>query len=303
MVGPRRGRFVQDENGRFREGKLKRYSVVRAASHMLSVSLVWRGEGVTGGRAAMRGLHPAQMLAATGVFMLWIGWYGFNPGSTGAVTHGKVTVSAHAALTTSLAAAASVFTCVGGSWSHLPQGAYGCHTHRTLLRWLQVAAIVHGVRRRPQPVANHERVAGRYDRCWPTYSRLRLTAALAVAHARRVSGRHTGVRDGRLLVLVADRHPCVACGPRRVQCSRQVWVRACVGCEWRIIFSGSESHVVAPVCACCHQRRRRCRRLLGALCVWCARKSVHCRNEQPVPHRPHVWRGCHRVRAWVLVGH
>lgn len=63
-------------------------------------------------RVSPRRSRLAQMLAATGVFMLWIGWYGFNPGSTGAVTHGKVTVSAHAALTTSLAAAASVFTCV-----------------------------------------------------------------------------------------------------------------------------------------------------------------------------------------------
>lgn len=51
-------------------------------------------------------------LAALGVFLLWFGWYGFNPGSTMAA----ITDIAHIATTTTLAAAAGSITAMYTSW-------------------------------------------------------------------------------------------------------------------------------------------------------------------------------------------
>ncbi len=51
-------------------------------------------------------------LAALGVFLLWFGWYGFNPGST---TVGDTSI-ALIAVTTTLAAAAGACTAMGATW-------------------------------------------------------------------------------------------------------------------------------------------------------------------------------------------
>jgi len=54
-------------------------------------------------------------LAALGVFILWLGWFGFNPGSTTAVG-GGVGGMAYIAVTTNLAAAAGALSAMITSW-------------------------------------------------------------------------------------------------------------------------------------------------------------------------------------------
>jgi Amt family ammonium transporter len=52
-------------------------------------------------------------MAALGVFILWLGWFGFNPGSTTAVGHGNF---AYIAVTTNLAAAAGAVSAMSTCW-------------------------------------------------------------------------------------------------------------------------------------------------------------------------------------------
>jgi len=73
MIGPRKGRFDLDKNGKL--PNFEGHSVV---------------------------------LSALGTLILWLGWYGFNPGSTLAVSGGQVYVAARAAVNTSIA------TCTAG---------------------------------------------------------------------------------------------------------------------------------------------------------------------------------------------
>ena len=61
---------------------------------------------------------PGHNMAFTtlGVIILWIGWFGFNPGSTLSVDFGGVGFFAYVALNTNLAAAAGVLGAVVTSW-------------------------------------------------------------------------------------------------------------------------------------------------------------------------------------------
>jgi Amt family ammonium transporter len=61
---------------------------------------------------------PGHNLAygALGVFILWFGWFGFNPGSELAATGGSTIAIGHIAITTNLAAAAGAVTAMFVSW-------------------------------------------------------------------------------------------------------------------------------------------------------------------------------------------
>ena len=58
----------------------------------------------------------SMTLAALGVFILWLGWFGFNPGSTMGIV-GDPGLVAHIFLTTNLAAAAGAIVALAASWS------------------------------------------------------------------------------------------------------------------------------------------------------------------------------------------
>jgi len=61
---------------------------------------------------------PGHNMAYTtlGVFILWFGWFGFNPGSTLSVDYGGVGFFAYVALNTNLAAAAGVIGAMVTAW-------------------------------------------------------------------------------------------------------------------------------------------------------------------------------------------
>jgi Amt family ammonium transporter len=56
-------------------------------------------------------------LGALGVFILWFGWFGFNPGSELAATEGSTSAIAKVALTTNLAAAGGAVTAMLVAWA------------------------------------------------------------------------------------------------------------------------------------------------------------------------------------------
>jgi ammonium transporter, Amt family len=62
---------------------------------------------------------PGHNLAygALGVFILWFGWFGFNPGSELAAVGGSTVAIGHIALTTNLAAAAGAVTAMLTAWA------------------------------------------------------------------------------------------------------------------------------------------------------------------------------------------
>ena len=72
------------------------------------------GRYVGGKPVAMPGHN--MTFAALGVFILWLGWYGFNAGSTMGIA-GDPGLVAHIVLTTTLAAAAGGATALAASWA------------------------------------------------------------------------------------------------------------------------------------------------------------------------------------------
>lgn len=66
------------------------------------------------GSAALPG-HSLP-LGVLGVFILWVGWYGFNPGSTLGLSGGLAEIAARVAVTTTLAATAGGATAMLLSW-------------------------------------------------------------------------------------------------------------------------------------------------------------------------------------------
>ena len=73
-----------------------------------------RGRFHNGGVTAFPG-HSLP-LGVLGVFILWVGWYGFNAGSTLGLSGGLATDAARIATTTTLAAGAGGFTAMLVSW-------------------------------------------------------------------------------------------------------------------------------------------------------------------------------------------
>lgn len=84
IVGPRMGRFVPDADGKIVTAPMPGHSIP---------------------------------LATLGTFLLWFGWYGFNPGSTLAISpSGYGFIAGTAAVNTTLAAAAGAFASLYLSW-------------------------------------------------------------------------------------------------------------------------------------------------------------------------------------------
>jgi Amt family ammonium transporter len=66
---------------------------------------------------SVRPIPGHNLTAATiGCFVLWLGWFGFNPGSTMGATGANTSLIAHVCLTTNTAAAAGVLTATVTSW-------------------------------------------------------------------------------------------------------------------------------------------------------------------------------------------
>ncbi len=77
------------------------------------------GKFITNGNGRRVGILPGHniALAALGVFILWFGWFGFNPGSTlGVSTEGTLNQAALVAMNTNLAAAAGAVTAMIAVW-------------------------------------------------------------------------------------------------------------------------------------------------------------------------------------------
>jgi ammonium transporter, Amt family len=73
------------------------------------------GKYVNGKAKAIPGHNLA--FGALGVFILWFGWFGFNPGSELAATGGSMTAIGHIALTTNLAAAGGAIAAMFVAWA------------------------------------------------------------------------------------------------------------------------------------------------------------------------------------------
>ncbi len=59
------------------------------------------------------------LIGALGVLILWVGWFGFNPASTGGLSDRGVQIAAKVFITTNLAACAAAITTMFFTWNSL----------------------------------------------------------------------------------------------------------------------------------------------------------------------------------------
>jgi Amt family ammonium transporter len=86
-------------------------------------------------------LGHSMPLAALGVFILWFGWFGFNPGST---TAGNG-MAGYIAVTTNLAGAAGAFTALIASWKIIKKPDIGMTLNGALAGLVAITAPCDGV--------------------------------------------------------------------------------------------------------------------------------------------------------------
>ena len=91
-----------------------------AIVHMLGGTLSFVGAAILGPRIGKYtkdgkvNVIPGHniLIGALGVLILWVGWFGFNPASTGGLSEGGVQVAAKVFITTNLAACAAAITTI-----------------------------------------------------------------------------------------------------------------------------------------------------------------------------------------------
>ena len=96
-----------------------------AIVHMLGGTLSFVGAAILGpriGKYTKDGKANAIpghniLIGATGVFILWFGWFGFNPASSGGLSDGGVDIAAKVFITTNLAACAAAITSMFFTWA------------------------------------------------------------------------------------------------------------------------------------------------------------------------------------------
>jgi Amt family ammonium transporter len=79
-------------------------------------------------------------LAALGVFILWFGWYGFNPGSTLGLTGGLADLAARVAVNTTVAAGAGAVLAMTTAWIRYHKPDYGLTMNGTLAGLVGITA-------------------------------------------------------------------------------------------------------------------------------------------------------------------
>lgn len=90
-----------------------------------------------------RSIKPHNMsLVALGGFILWLGWFGFNPGSTLAADPKAI---GHIFMTTNLAGAAGTFTALFAAWLKTRKVDFGCAVNGTLAGLVAITAPCDGV--------------------------------------------------------------------------------------------------------------------------------------------------------------
>lgn len=95
-----------------------------AIVHMLGGTISFIGAAILGPRigkytkSGKVNVIPGHniLMGALGVLILWVGWFGFNPASTGGLSDGGVDVAAKVFITTNLAACAAAITSMFFTW-------------------------------------------------------------------------------------------------------------------------------------------------------------------------------------------
>lgn len=96
------------------------------------------GKYIKGKAKAIPGHNLA--LGALGVFILWFGWFGFNPGSELAATGGSTIAIGHIAVTTNLAAAAGAVGAMLTSWIKYKRPTLGLSLNGALAGLVAITA-------------------------------------------------------------------------------------------------------------------------------------------------------------------